>query len=350
MIEPLAIRARLQRRDPTVRIAAFGDSITYGAGASQPKWRHSWPGRLASILNTQLRTSGGTGIVVPWNSLDTDPADDPRLQRRGDVRQLAGAGASERPFAGVAGRGMWRLSRGGVVRFSPPHTSSGFSVYTHATGAPSPPRTRLDGRLVELDGQVVAHGAGGAQVVHWSTARGGDVLSIESSGEHLDLWGVEAHGHGVNVSTFARSGIGTELLALDAEDLGAGLPLHVDAARVDLAILLLGANDRRLQPQVFVDRVRTIVTRVRDAGGEVLLVAPPQFDYSDPLIGTPTIDARIADLEYVADLEELTLLKLDGDWEDFARAAQRGWFADGIHPSDPGLEVIAQTVARFLLT
>lgn len=354
MAERLSVATRILRGDTDVHIAAFGDSITYGAaqtGASRPKWRHSWPGRLSMILNTPFGLPGGTGIVVPWNTLETDPADDPRLRRRGDVLQLAGPGPADPPLRGPAGRGMWRISDDGAVRFSPPHIAAGFSVYAHATEAPPMPQARVDGHVTELEGEVLTRSADGAEIMRWSTPRGGKVLTIETRGDDVvDLWGIEAHAPGVRVTTFARNGIGTEALALDADDLGAGMPLHVDAARVDLAILLLGANDRTTESHIFIARVREIVARVRNAGGEALLITPPQFDYSDPLIGIPTVDARIADLEQVAELDDLPLIRLDGDWDDFARASRRGWFADGIHPSDAGLESIAQTVAGFLLT
>ncbi|NLP84173.1 SGNH/GDSL hydrolase family protein [Microbacterium sp. CFH 90308] len=352
MTDRLRSAERLRAGERDVHISAFVDSITYGAGqtgASQPKWRNSWPGRLSRILNGRLGLPAGTGIVVPWNTLDIRPDDDPRLRREGDVRQLAGPGPSDLPRAGVVGRGTWRVEAKGSVVFAPIAPSTEFTIYVHGI-RPVAPRVEVDGAPVELAREPLLAGPEGVEVIAWTTRGGGQELSLRpGSAEPLDLWGLEGRTGGVRVSTFARDGIGTELLAYDPDDLSGGLPLHADAARADLAIMLLGANDRRVEAAAFVERTRTAIDRVRSVGGEVLLIHPAQFDYADPLIGYPTIDERASDLARLSEVEGIPLLHLGREWDDHAEAARRGWFADGVHPSDAGLEVIARDVARYLV-
>lgn len=339
--------SRLRRGDTGIHITCFVDSITYGAGAtgaSQPKWKNSWPGRLASLLEARSDATAGTGIVVPWNTLETRPEDDPRLSRSGEVVQIAGAGPSDGPFVGPVGRGMWEV-RAGRIEFRPEAPAARFIVYTYGSGTP---RLTVDG----LDADSVPErllGAGESEVARW-VARGGSVLTVDSiDSRPLVVWGLEGQTAGPRVSRLARDGIGTELLVHDPSDLSGGMPLHIDAVRADLAILLLGANDRGLMSSVFDERVRTAIDRIRGAGGDALLITPPAFDYEDPLIGTPTIEERAEDLRRIAASTGTPLIDLAVEWPSYAAAASRGWFADGVHPSDVGLEVIAQRIVETVL-
>src|SRR5664279_5279811 len=84
---------------------------SYGAadsGASLPKWRNSWPGRVRRVLDSTLGQPSGTGIAVPFDILFSRPTDDPRFS----------CGAGTTPYAtgatGVSGIGWGPLNVGCV--------------------------------------------------------------------------------------------------------------------------------------------------------------------------------------------------------------------------------------------
>ncbi|MGE2714185.1 hypothetical protein ACQI4L_09020 [Mycolicibacterium litorale] len=361
-----AALARAMAGSGTAHITTFVDLETYGAansGASQPKWRNSWPGRVRRRLDALTGYASGTGIVPALNILFETPADDPRWVFGAGAAQLVPAGSSGSPNYGVLGRGAVRLtntSGTGFFEFTPVGNVNRFTIFAIADpGATGVATVKVDGNSV---GTFDVSAAGGSGTLNRRTGVPANVIVVDitglASGAHtlrvegpaastLTVWAVEgATGAGVRVSNLARSGVGSTAFALDdTTNHFYGLPLHVDTVKADLAIMMLGLNDRSTASSTFVTRVESAIERVRAAGGDVLLVCPGQPNYAslpDPL------PPRLTDLYGLADTYDLPLLDTAWVRTDFATANALGLYADTIHSNDTGLEHHARLIFNAL--
>lgn len=143
------------------------------------------------------------------------------------------------------------------------------------------------------------------------------------------LTGWVVHNHGVPGDTS-----GGALARVDAA---------IDETRPALVIVEIGGNDfLRRQPEATVkENVRSIMTRVRDAGIPVVLVATPRFSPLGAAVG------RLPDAELytqVADEEGVLLIP-----DIFARVlSENALKSDPIHPNAAGYRRLAEGIAAAL--
>jgi lysophospholipase L1-like esterase len=163
----------------------------------------------------------------------------------------------------------------------------------------------------------------------------------------VQIWAIEGGtGKGVRVSNLARSSCSIRHLMMD--DPAYGMPFHIDTSPADLAIIMPGLNDRSQTSEYFKTRLATGIARIRAKGGDVLLVAPGQPDYTDPDIGSSSLVPRITDLYQTADELDVPLLDLAWVRKDWATANALGLYADKIHSNDVGLEHHARAIFRTI--
>lgn len=358
--------ARATAGTGSAHLVATIDSETYGRNGSQPMWANSWPGRVRRLLDNLTGYGSGTGIAVPWNQIHgtgSVPADDPRWTFGAGAAQLAGAGATGSPFFGVQGRGAVQLTNNtgtGFLEFAPVGPITRFTIYATAdAGASGVATVKVDGVSV---GTFDVSTVGGAGTLARRTGMPANVIVIDTpsgtSGTHtvrvegpaastVTIWGVEGRtDKGVRVSNFGRSGVGIAQLILDdASNHRYGMPLHFDAAKADLVLMMLGLNDRDEASSMFVPAVSTAIERVQAAGGDVLLICPGQPNYA---VTPDSLQPRLHDLYGLADEYDVPLLDLAWVRTDFATANALGLYDDEIHSNDTGLEHHARFIFNAL--
>ena len=372
-----AAKARAAAGLGQAHVSTLLDSITHGANTatSNPKFTFSWPGRMRTGLQARLG-SGGTGIVVPWDSMPDNPGSPPHDSR------FVFAGAITSVAYGVYSKGAKRVT--GVdgtlnyIEFTA--TCDEFWLYTLVSNGGSP-RVQIDG------GTINTIGAGGSSTTatylpkpgYWGegTTSGLVVSQIPAGalGQHtirlmapsssgtLTIFGIEGRiaGKGVKVSNLAQSSRQmSELIADDAVNHFSGMSITFDTFRSDLAVLLVGMNDYQGHSPVatFKSRVATAIDRQRDtstysAKGDVVLVTCPQPNYAAPIpadgVLTPPLSDYYRALYELADEKDIPLIDVAWRWKDFATSNALGFFGDALHPNDLGSSDIEQTITNALL-
>lgn len=372
-----AAKARAAAGLGQAHVSTFLDSITHGANTatSNPKFTYSWPGRLRTLLQARLG-DGGTGVVVPWDSLPNDPGSPPHDNR------FNFAGAVTNVAYGVYSKGAKRVTGtdGAVNHIEFTATCDEFWVYSLVSSG-GLPRVQVDG------GTINTIGAGGNSTTstflpkpgYWGegTSMGLVVSQIPagSLGQHtirlmapstsgtLTVLGIEGRiaGKGVRVSNLAQSSRQmSELVADDATNHFSGMSITFDTFRSDLAVLLVGMNDYQGHVPVatFKTRVATAIDRQRStstysAKGDVILATCPQPNYAAPIpadgVLTPPMTDYYGALYELADEKDVPLIDVAQRWTDYTAASGLGFFGDALHPNDLGSSDIAQAVANVLL-
>jgi len=221
-----------------------------------------------------------------------------------------------------------------------------FTIYAMADpGATGTATVKIDGGSV---GTFDVSAAGGGGTLARRSGTPTNVIAVDvasTSGTHtlriegpaastVTIWGIEgATGKGVRVSNMGRSLTDIADLTLNDAANKYGMGLHFDTAKPDLAIMVLGLNDRDTASSTFVTAASSAIERVRAAGGDVLLVGPGQTGD-----GGSSLQPRLTDLYTLADTYDLPLLDMAWVRTDYATANALGLYFDTIHSNDTGLE------------
>jgi len=359
-------------------LALLGDSITYGGaatGASNPKWRNSWPGRVRRHLDSLLGP-GGTGMVPPVTAITDVPAYDPRWAFTGTVNRHA---------FGFHASACLRVTPGATVSFTADNCNE-FVVYGFSGGANNNflNTAQIDGGTSRTfknnanSATVDAPAATGKWFMHLEThfaagAVGTHTITLtRPAGADSDLfiWGIEARNTTLGRIRVSNLGYSSKSLAsfVASDDTNGlwGLPL-LDTVRADLLVVGLGINDWQGQTGSSVltatrDRLKSIVQRQRSTGstpggiahpgGDAMLAWFPQPDTTAlavPPNQNPSWDAMREVFYTVADEENVALLDLGMAWGGFTTGNSLGLFADLIHPNDKGGADIAEMFTKGLL-
>lgn len=344
-------------------IAVVGDSIAYGAGATNPPYLKAWPGRTRTML-TKTYGDGGTGLVPALPSPHATPALDPRWTFSGTVNDY-GMGF----YKGSA----YQITPGGSLTFT--DKCDMFVVYGVA-GSSGVNTVQVDGGASSTIRNV---GSGGAAVTIEKTAGnhsnliethipagayGTHTLTFTAGTSNAYVIGIEGRSASgsFRFSTIAKSGMAlNQMLGSgynDETNAWYGLPL-IDMLKADLLIIALGTNDWQgglSTASFFYPQLTTLVQRQRASGtntgggtnaaGDVLLLWNPIPNISglgkDPALW----EAYRQTMYQVANEQNCLLLDLGYRWTDYATANGLGLFFDMIHPDDDGANDLAPAIFR----
>ncbi|UKH48320.1 hydrolase [Arthrobacter phage Lilmac1015] len=359
-------------------LAVLGDSIPFGAattGASNPKWKNSWPGVLRDMLDTRFGPAG-SGSVLANPNVRANPAWDTRFT-------FGGAAFLDHSF-GLHASSTYRLNGGTDATLDFTAVADEFWVHTlSSTGGlatlqvdngtvhtASNTSSGIGGTLAREPGYYF-NGAGNAHNVFRVPAGpvGLHTLKIRPSataGMNTFVTWVEARISGsgkfrVSNASISGKSLGTLLTSLtptadDAVGLY-GLP-QIDSLKADLLLVALGINDWQGQRSLADTKTRlsNLIDRQRSASttggivapnGDIALLWNPKPDVATLGGGAytnPSWDAYRELYYEVAREKDVALIDLGGRWKDFATANALGMYADTIHPGDKGARDIALAV------
>lgn len=355
-----------------VTVGFLGDSITFGAGSSSPKYAHNYPGQLRTLLAPTYGDAGTGWVLMNGQLWPVTPANrdwDPRLHVVGEVNDL-----TEGPF---------RLS---TFAIAPTPSGSDPTSYVEFTAMGSSFATLVlaqpggtSRQLVSVDGgpartlrNVASGGPAPDLAPRGGTARGHVWTEIPAGppGEHtLRVWA--SGGPCALVAVRAQTGAGRvdlSTVAISSQSLAKfcgpdyddpaggryGLAF-LDTFAFDLLVVALGTNDYNAGRPLAVarDYLTRLVNRQLAGGRDAVLSFPP---LSNPRLypggSAPTYDAYAQMFAEVAAELSVPFLDLSHLWgRDFARAdaVQPPKYADHtIHPSDSGAHDMAVRWRDFL--
>ena len=369
----------------TARIGVHGGSTPYGSGSGLPYVSpsvpggpflySSWPGRLQR--RGYESGNGGTGYMVPWNAMndtDTGIKSQPAYKFAGSIE--------DRPL-GVYGLGGKRITKTGTSTYIEVSGVTGtvFEMLLANTGATG---------TVLVDGSIKGTFAAGIGVtgVDFPAASGyaaGQVkVSIPigpSDGPHtvrfypngadgaqitLLLNSATPTGRpGLAVSNLAFSGITSGQLVLDDTVNGfTGMSVSLDASRSHLQLLQCMTNDfqTHLSVDTYRNRIDTFIQRAKASGtavnggtmvaSNVILIAGQPVNQAeipaDHILNPPYND-YVNVLYELSSTRNVGLIDLNELFVDYATGAARGWYADNLHASALGSEVISKVVGDLIL-
>lgn len=372
------------RGNAAARISVHGSSTPYGHWSGGRYLYSSWPGRVAQKIAARYGQVG-PGMMIPWNALVP-----PALGQDYQPNYYMAGTVEARPL-GIYGTGAIRVTKTGTsswigvrdvfcdtFRVVIAGTTSGsaealvdgvllgtFPTSPATTGTTFPAQPNYATDLVNGGGQVVVHIPAGLLGYHSLQIRpaGADgqtmtVLSIEP-------WVTTKPG--VVVNNLALSGITSTAMSSSGSDTTngySGMSMSLDAPRAHLQVVQIGTNDYQVHNAVatFKAQVRSFIQRAKSStsvanGGvtipsSVLLVGGQPVNTATipaDLITVPPFSAYQAALYELADEENVALLDLNLLFESFAVGNAKGWYADDLHPSPLGHEMIARAVDRAIM-
>lgn len=335
-------------------IAVLGDSVTCGQGASS--FALSYPQLLAAQLRTRMTGSatGGRGflppIIPPSNPTSFAPA----------YVALTGPGAASLHNAGLFGFGpnleTWDISANGATTVtytltgdaadilwagSPGNGTIGWAVTGGGSG------TIVTNVAFTTGGKTrISLGTAGAHTLTITNSAGGPTYFtgiIEYNGDSAS--GVQVHGCGYSGSSTA---FWTPL---------ASLGQAVAALSPGLVVLELGLNDNAaaITPAAYGSNLAAVIAEVRAAltapAAPFLLLEAYNAASDGPTsagLWAQYVNAAysVAASDAFTDVLDLTYYRMPST----AAAVTWGLYnVDGIHPANPGHQMIADTMTRYLL-
>jgi lysophospholipase L1-like esterase len=386
-----------------LHISVIGDSQSHLADYNGPQSRDTWSARMRDTLSSSLGLpSGGSGIVPMWQEAFVDDTDghppwEPRLVYRagvgGHLRQVRGWGASganaveilsdasngnEVVFTpGVACDEIWITMLGNGYRsrvvVASGATTHQFEIaaYVGEVFAPEPGWTAVpcESGYVRTS---TPESTGGLRVavlrlpkrLEWSAS----IRSLNAQDPTI-LISVEARDttntSGLRVSNLAEGGRSMRDIFTATNELAGygGMPIVVDAANADLAVIAIGINDWLAHRPVaaYKAELKTLVARQRQStptgtdgfgtgvSGDVLLWIQPQPNYEAmPLdhVQVPFLTDYFRAIYEVADEEDCALFDHAYRWTDYGTSAHM--YRDDIHPNRIGHADIGLAVGAAL--
>lgn len=367
------------------RIGVHGGSTPQGAGSGLPYVSpsnpggpflySSWPGRLQR--RGRINGDGGTGYMVPWNQMNDDNTGikwQPAYRFAGSVEN--------RPL-GVYGLGAKRITKTGTSSYIEISgvTGTTYDMLFANTGATG---------TVLVDGAIKGTFAAGIGVTgvdfmaEAGYAAGQVKVSIPigpHNGPHtirfypngadgaqitLLVSGATPYGQpGMAVSNMALSGISSEQLTLDDTTNGyTGMSVSLDASRCHLQLVQCLTNDFQghVPVDVYRSRMDTFIQRAQQNGtvanggstfasNVILVVGQPvnQLEIPADHVLIPPYNDYSNVLYELSSLRNVGLIDLNELFVDYNTGAAKGWYADQLHASALGSEVISKVFADVIL-
>lgn len=371
---------RHQLRGRAARISVHGASSAQGAGSGTRYLYDSWPGRVAAMMNARFGQAG-PGMIIPWNGLVPNTGNQPNLVMAGTLEA--------RPL-GIFQRGGVRVTRTGTTSYVGVDdvfcdyfriilaTTSGLGeaiVDGTTVGTFKLAEASTGNTLATQSGYAFDSGTGSGQVVSVIPAPdlGYHSLRIRpvSEGNTLTVLSIEpwvTKKPTVVVNNLALSGIDSTLAASNDSDSTNGyngMSMSVDASRAHLHVIQVGTNDyqQHIPIATYKENMRRLIRRGKTStpvanGGttvaaSVLLVAGQPVNEAEVPAGDPVrvppFSAYAAALYQLADEENVALLDLNLLYGSFAAKNAAGWYADNLHPTPLGHEMIARAVDRAIM-
>lgn len=342
-----AAKARARAGGGTCRVLCAGDSLTLGYNGTLPYETNSWPARVRTILAERGVTTyeGETFFTQPIDGVAANNS---------DSRMVFGTGWNFNAGQyGIGGQALLQSpAPGSAATFD-------FGAVTCDTF-----------RVYYLDITAVFNFAidGGSYSAASFTPTGS--LAVR----HVDIPAGSTGSHTLHIKTHATAGT-TYLLGVGyftAANATGGITIMragqpnttttlwvgsnslnaIDNVAPDLAILMLGTNDRSPGAGVsttdYLSNLETLISRFSGVNGDTLLVLPP------PSAGTlATNQTYNAAVFAAADALGSPVLDLSSRWPQTTATAMAAPYSllggDGIHPTDKGYWDIAVAMADALL-
>jgi len=371
-------RTRVAAGDKQAHIMVAGDSIPFGAaatGASNPKPKNSWPGRLRSMLDRRFGYAGG-GLTLANPSVLTNIPWDPRWKFVGDVTNHTFGPFSNSTYR-VNGTGD---ATSGDAYFEFTDDCSEFWVYTLSAGhfirysIDGAPSVRIGNSNLSANrepGYFVGTGTVAHNVFKIPAgARGVHTIRMWPEATSTDIFLTMIEGRVPTAGTFR---VGS--MSISSKSLSTFVPtdevngtvglVFLDTAKADLLVLALGINDWQGKRDVETVKgyLRTVIDRQRStaptlgggthAGGDVVLLWNPRPDIDG--LGTPvgsippeSWDQYRQAYREIAIEKDVCLIDMSERWGGYDVAVTLGLYADLIHPNDNGADDIAAGVLHAL--
>jgi lysophospholipase L1-like esterase len=337
-------------------ITVYGDSISFGATNSAPKYLHSWPGQLRTEL-ASAHGDAGSGFVIADPKVRNAPAGDPRWT-------FTGPSIVTTMLKGFHQAGVYAIQPHSSLRFTCPTGCTSFMLYTLASPS-GVGKVQVDGGPVRSiraapSGAVNLAPLPGYPSNQYVTAIpagsfGRHTLTLTASGV-VNLYGIETRtGRGsIRVNDVAISGkslrtLGTEPEFDDETNHAYGLPL-VDAtlqSGPSVVVIELGVNDwlEGYSLDTITTRLTTLINRVEADGATPVLYAPPQpAPVAQTHAGAATYTQLTAMYQQVStnlgvpflNHQKLYAPGLTDENAIYLAGKALGMYGDGIHPNDAG--------------
>lgn len=331
------MRAALaQTRTALFRVMCVGDSTVFGANATPPQSKQSWPSRLAQMLASVEGHASSTGAVDFQNySL----ASEPRFVFAGTW-----AAANVGPFNTAGRQSNVPASK---VTFTPDIEVDAF-VVRYATGPDAGTWSySVDGgAATNVDSSAAAAGYSTVTVPASSTGVHSLVIAVGAGG-FTRLISVEGR-NGLTGSVVTRAGKGGAMASSFV--VGASLGLAgsigtIDALSPNLVILGFGVNEYLNQVALasYKANLQTILTRAISVGADVvMLTAVPNQDTTKAIS-----QAQYRQVVYeLADANNAMVLDVAYLWDSYAvsNAAPLSLYGDVTHPNSRGYFDIAAAI------
>lgn len=324
------------------KIACVGDSTTSGIGsnilsASDDSRKKAYPTQLATILSSRYGIlADATSIWGNGNVLDISKFD-PRISLGN------GWAISETFIAGgytFSDETNLRLA----VSFSPPGPTDTLDVYYV---------TRPGNGNIEVSSKGAVHGAArtdGVSGVSKLTVKraiaGGawDIRKIDGP-EPIMIAGIDAYdSQSSNTSVWNMGSSGSEISHWVHSDFAKSIPI----LGPDLTVICLTINDwiSATPKQTYTSGVQMLIDAAKQTG-DVLLMVPPPSRNSDaaPVARQKTYADYI---RVLASKNNLPLIDMIYNWKSQESLWDKGFYFDGMHPSELGYLDIATVVAEFI--
>ncbi len=343
------LRAAWLAQSGNVILAAIGDSTTAGqsTGGGTSQAINAWPMQLASILRTNRINAGANNFFSDkgsWGQAQTIAN-----FLTGDSR-LSATGGMALGSVLTTGGNSFAVSATGTLTFTPQDSVNAAQIWW---------RDGASGRnfswSVNGGSETGINSSGVTQLVRSSIALGD--VGFKAIRQSWVLGAVTPIGiHAYN------SNLGSELSILNWGISGAtstSLNTNIDVVgrlnMIDIVqpkgVLYEGGVINSWRTSISVATTKsdmvTMVLRIKAAGGDPILVAPP-FDNSGSGLSANQ-NAYVNAMYQVAAEYDVPLIDIRQKWSSYANALALGYMSDSVHPTTLGYTDWAQVISKTII-
>lgn len=347
------VRAAVAAGSRHARVLCIGDSITAGAEATGNEMGSNaisaaWPTVAAANFNA------APALASAWvGSRNVDGAAATLAQY--DSRITLGTGWGVSSGLPTLGADFITRTGGGTssLGFAPGHSFDRMTVwYRQVSGSPEYTVNINGGSSLGTLNMNETTTAIGAETFSFSA--GSHTFNVVAAADNGNILGMLAYTNADEAAHFINAGWYGGLTTEASTSTNGSHPIGaIQVIAPDLAIIMLGANDRAwgaTSETNYKNALRAIIDAAHITGPAVLVV-PPYSDPDDAEVPTEatqdTFNGWIAD---IATERSCTLLDLTErtNWTSYAASVTAGYMADTYHPTGTGYADIAAAILEVI--